>query len=106
MTNSPASKVLEAVQDLLPKIADRADQCERDRRIPDETIAELKEAGFFSMLQPKRWGGLEADPVEFYEVVRTLAGVCGSTGWVASVVGGPPVAAGAVPRRRATRGVG
>jgi 3-hydroxy-9,10-secoandrosta-1,3,5(10)-triene-9,17-dione monooxygenase len=86
MTN----KVLEAVQDLLPGIAARADACERDRRVPVETIAELKEAGVFAMLQPKRWGGLEADPVEFYEVVRTIASVCGSTGWVASVVGVHP----------------
>lgn len=90
MTNASASKVLEAVQDLLPRIVARADQCERDRRIPAETIAELKEAGVFAMLQPKRWGGLEADPVEFYEVVRTLATACGSTGWVSSVVGVHP----------------
>jgi 3-hydroxy-9,10-secoandrosta-1,3,5(10)-triene-9,17-dione monooxygenase len=85
-----SNKVLEAVQDLLPAIAARADEAERDRRIPDETIAELKEAGVFRMLQPKRWGGLEADPVEFYEVVRMIAGVCGSTGWVSSIVGVHP----------------
>ncbi|MGB8650502.1 MAG: 3-hydroxy-9,10-secoandrosta-1,3,5(10)-triene-9,17-dione monooxygenase oxygenase subunit [Mycobacteriales bacterium] len=86
MTN----KVLAAVQDLLPRIAERADQAERDRKIPVESIAELKEAGVFTMLQPKRWGGLEADPVEFYEVVRDIAAVCGSTGWVCSVVGVHP----------------
>ncbi len=86
MTN----KVLAAVQDLLPGIAGRADQCERDRRVPDASIAELTRAGVFAMLQPKRWGGLEADPVEFYEVVRTVASACGSTGWVASVVGVHP----------------
>ena len=85
-----SNKVLEAVQDLLPAIAARADQCEQDRRIPGETIAALTGAGVFSMLQPQRWGGLEADPVEFYEVVRTIASVCGSTGWVSSVVGVHP----------------
>jgi 3-hydroxy-9,10-secoandrosta-1,3,5(10)-triene-9,17-dione monooxygenase len=86
MTN----QVLEAVQDLLPGIAARADECEQARKVPAETIAELKAAGVFAMLQPKRWGGLETDPVEFYEVVRTIASVCGSTGWVASVVGVHP----------------
>jgi len=91
MTSATAgSKVLAAVKDLLPGIVARADQAEGDRKIPAETIAELKEAGVFSMLQPKRWGGLEADPVEFYEVVRTIAAACGSTGWVASVVGVHP----------------
>lgn len=90
MTNSPASKVLEAVKDLLPKIAERAAEAESARRLPDETIADLRDAGVFRMLQPKRWGGLEADPVEFYEVVRTLGAVCGSTGWVSSVIGVHP----------------
>jgi 3-hydroxy-9,10-secoandrosta-1,3,5(10)-triene-9,17-dione monooxygenase len=90
VTNSPASKVLEAVKDLLPRIAERAAEAEDARRIPDETMAELTEAGVFRMLQPKRWGGLEADPVEFYEVVRTLGAVCGSTGWVSSVIGVHP----------------
>jgi len=89
VTDSP-SKVLEAVKDLLPGIAARADQAEAERRIPDETIAELRDAGVFRMLQPKRWGGMEADPVEFYEVVRTIGAVCGSTGWVTSVVGVHP----------------
>ena len=79
MTSATAgSKVLAAVKDLLPGIAARADQAEADRRIPAETIAELKEAGVFRMLQPQRWGGLEATPVEFYEVIRTLAATCGA----------------------------
>ena len=84
------TKVLAAVKDLLPGIAARADQAEAERRIPRETISELQEAGVFRMLQPARWGGLEADPVEFYEVIRTLAATCGSTGWVSSVVGVHP----------------
>ena len=83
-----------------PGIAARADQAERDREVPAETIAELQEAGVFRMLQPKRWGGLEADPVEFYEVVRTIA-----VGLRLDRLGRlgrrrPPLAAGAVPRRR------
>lgn len=94
MATSPAgtsaSKVLDAVHDLLPRIAERAVECDRERRIPDDSMAELVEAGVFRMLQPQRWGGLETDPVEFYEVVRTIAAVCGSTGWVTSVVGVHP----------------
>jgi 3-hydroxy-9,10-secoandrosta-1,3,5(10)-triene-9,17-dione monooxygenase len=91
MTGSaPTSTVLEAVQDLLPRLAERTAQAEHDRRVPDESMAELSAAGVFRMLQPSRWGGFETDPVEFYEVVRTLAAVCGSTGWVASVLGVHP----------------
>lgn len=89
-TSTPANKILEAVRDLLPALAERAERAEAERRLCEETIAELREVGVFRMLQPRRWGGLEADPVEFYEVVRTLAAVCGSTGWVTSVLGVHP----------------
>ena len=85
-----SSKVLEAVRDLLPGIAARVDACETDRQVPADSVAELVRAGVFRMLQPLRWGGLEADPVDFYEVVRTIAAACGSTGWVSSVVGVHP----------------
>ena len=90
MLSPPSGKVLEAVQDLLPRVAERAQRCEDERQVPAETMAELVEAGVFRMLQPERWGGLESDPVDFYEVVRTLAAACGSTGWVASVLGVHP----------------
>lgn len=89
-TATASAAVLDAVHDLLPGIAERAVRADAERRVPDETIAELRAAGVFRMLQPARWGGLEADPVEFYEVVRALAAACGSTGWVASVLGVHP----------------
>jgi len=84
------SKVFEAVQDLLPGFRERAVATEQARRVPAESIAELTAAGFFRMLQPKPFGGAEGDPVEFYEVVKSIAGACGSTGWVSSVVGVHP----------------
>ncbi|MBO0851070.1 MAG: flavin-dependent monooxygenase, partial [Pseudonocardia sp.] len=50
----------------------------------------LQEAGLFRMLQPARFGGYEADPVAFYTAIRMIASACGSTGWVASVIGVHP----------------
>lgn len=79
--------VLAAVGELLPALRDRAQETEDARVIPAETIKALQEAGFFRLLQPARYGGLEADPVTFYTAVRMIASACGSTGWVASVVG-------------------
>lgn len=88
MTSRPAAgKVLAAVGDLLPGFRERGAAAEAERRVPAESIAELTEAGVFAMLQPARYGGLEADPVDFYEVVRAVASADGSTGWVTSVVG-------------------
>lgn len=82
--------VLDGVRDLLPTLRERADEAERLRVVPDASIKELEETGFFRMLQPKRFDGLEADPIDFYTAVREIASACGSTGWVASVVGVHP----------------
>lgn len=82
--------VLDGVRDLLPAIRERADEAERLRVVPEASIKELEEAGFFRLLQPRRFDGLEADPVDFYTAVRAIASACGSTGWVSSVVGVHP----------------
>lgn len=79
--------VLESVRPLLPAIAERAGATDENRVVPGESVRELRAAGFFRMLQPKRYGGAESDPVHFYEVVREVSGACASTGWVASVLG-------------------
>jgi 3-hydroxy-9,10-secoandrosta-1,3,5(10)-triene-9,17-dione monooxygenase len=82
--------VLDGVRDLLPGIRERADEAERLRVVPEASIKELEEVGFFRLLQPQRFDGHEADPIDFYTAVRDIAGACGSTGWVSSVVGVHP----------------
>ncbi|MGO4616771.1 3-hydroxy-9,10-secoandrosta-1,3,5(10)-triene-9,17-dione monooxygenase oxygenase subunit [Nocardia sp. 2YAB30] len=80
-------EVTERVEALLPTLRERAQEAEDLRRIPDETMKALQETGFFRLLQPKQWGGHAADPVVFYDTVRKIASACGSTGWVAGIVG-------------------
>jgi 3-hydroxy-9,10-secoandrosta-1,3,5(10)-triene-9,17-dione monooxygenase len=41
----------------------------------------FKQAGFYRILQPKRFGGYEFDIETFYRVVMELARGCPSTGW-------------------------
>ena len=89
-TSSAATAVLDGVRDVLPALRERADETERLRVVPEASIKELEETGFFKLLQPRRFDGLEADPVDFYTAVRDIAGACGSTGWVSSVVGVHP----------------
>jgi 3-hydroxy-9,10-secoandrosta-1,3,5(10)-triene-9,17-dione monooxygenase len=90
MSDAGAAAVEARVAALLPAIAERAAGAEEMRRVPEETVAELVEAGVFRMLQPKRYGGSECDPTAFFRVVRAVAGACGSTGWVTSVIGVHP----------------
>jgi hypothetical protein len=68
-----AESVLTGIDELLPKLRERAQETEDLRRIPDATIAELDEVGFFKLLQPEQWGGLQSDPALFYEAVRRPA---------------------------------
>ena len=82
--------VLDGVRDLLPALRERADETERLRQVPDASVKELEETGFFRMLQPKRFDGLEGDPIDFYEAVSLIGSACGSTGWISSVLGVHP----------------
>ncbi len=90
MSDSPEQQVLAAVTDLLPAFRQRAKETEDSRCLSAESVKALAETGFFRLLQPSRFGGLEADPMTFYTAVRLIASACGSTGWVSSVVGVHP----------------
>jgi 3-hydroxy-9,10-secoandrosta-1,3,5(10)-triene-9,17-dione monooxygenase len=82
--------VVSGVRDLLPALRERAQEAEDGRAVPAESIKALSETGFFRLLQPARFGGLEADPLTFLTAVRLVASACGSTGWVGSVLGVHP----------------
>jgi 3-hydroxy-9,10-secoandrosta-1,3,5(10)-triene-9,17-dione monooxygenase len=82
--------VLAGITELLPVLRQRAQEAEDGRVVPAESMKALTETGFFRLLQPASFDGLEADPVTFYTAVRLIASACGSTGWVASVVGVHP----------------
>lgn len=75
---------------MIPTLRGRARACVAGRDVPAESIAEMQEAGFFRILQPRRWGGYEMHPNVFYDVQKALAEGCMSTGWMYGVVGCHP----------------
>ena len=81
---------LEGVSSVLGDLRDRARDIEELRRVSDDSMKQLVGTGFFRALQPSRYGGLELDAMDFYEAVRRIAGACGSSGWVASILGVHP----------------
>ncbi|MEU3646036.1 3-hydroxy-9,10-secoandrosta-1,3,5(10)-triene-9,17-dione monooxygenase oxygenase subunit [Lentzea sp. NPDC034063] len=85
-----SEEILGKVRELLPALAERAPEAEELRRVPPESVKALQETGFFRMLQPARYGGFESHPLDFYTAVRLIGSACGSTGWVASVLGVHP----------------
>jgi 3-hydroxy-9,10-secoandrosta-1,3,5(10)-triene-9,17-dione monooxygenase len=89
MLPTPA-EVIARARALIPVLAERAPAAEQERRLPQATIADMQKAGFFRVLQPKRWGGFEMDMATYWEVQLALAEGCMSTAWVYGVVGVHP----------------
>jgi alkylation response protein AidB-like acyl-CoA dehydrogenase len=69
-----------------PRLAERAVDCERERRIPQETIDELHDAGFFRYYLPSRWGGAGGSLTGLIDIGAELARGCPSTAWVFTIV--------------------
>lgn len=89
VTADPETMIARA-RAMIPVLKERARDCIKAGDVPVETIAEMTEAGFFRVLQPKRHGGYEMSPNVFFEIQKALAEGCMSTGWVYGVLGCHP----------------
>jgi 3-hydroxy-9,10-secoandrosta-1,3,5(10)-triene-9,17-dione monooxygenase len=78
--------VLERARALVPVLASRVAETEKNRRVPDETIADFHRSGLFRVIQPARFGGHELDFSVFAHITRELARGCASSAWVYSVI--------------------
>ncbi|WP_409435351.1 acyl-CoA dehydrogenase family protein [Mycobacterium sp. SMC-14] len=78
---------VEAVRALLPAIAEAAADVDRNGAVHDDIIDGLHEAGFFAMLRPAAFGGMQAHPDEYLTASRDIAAACTSTGWLAAMLG-------------------
>lgn len=67
---------------LRPRLAERAAMTESLRRLPEETLSDLHEAGLFRLLQPAAVGGAELPLQALVETSAELARSCPSTAWV------------------------
>ncbi|MBV8320347.1 MAG: hypothetical protein JO049_06690 [Hyphomicrobiales bacterium] len=84
------TEIVARARAMIPALARRSLEGRRQRRIPDETSADMQYAGFFRVLQPKRWGGYEMDLHTFYEIQLALAEGDMSTAWIYGVSGVHP----------------
>lgn len=72
--------------ELVPVLQANANRTEDDRRVAEENIKAIEDAGLFKIMQPRRYGGLETDFRTKLEVTRELARGCGSTAWTTSLI--------------------
>lgn len=82
MAEPTRDEILEAARGLIPVLRKRAPEAERIRRIPDETIEDLRAAGLWRILRPERFGGVETDYGLMIDVTIELGRGCAATSWV------------------------
>lgn len=78
-------QLVQRASELIPTLQKTASWTEENRRLSDESINALAEAGIFKMRTPIRYGGYEADTRTLVEVATLLGRADGSTAWTASV---------------------
>lgn len=77
-----AEQIIARIAELKPWLREQQAIAEQERRIPQETIERLDEAGVFSLTKPKRYGGADFSTRELLDIYRTLGSGCGATAWV------------------------
>jgi len=82
---STLDQVLSRIAVLAPMVARLAPDIEQGRRLPEELVAAFKSARIYSMLVPRRYGGLELDAPSAFRAVAALAKLDGSVGWNAMI---------------------
>lgn len=92
-----ATAILDAVRELAPIVAARSDEIERARRLPVDLVDDLRAAGCFRIVAPRRVGGAEAPLADYMAMVRGLARADGSVGWTVMIGSAAPVILGMLP---------
>ncbi|WP_433623580.1 acyl-CoA dehydrogenase family protein [Nocardia sp. CA-120079] len=77
--------VLARIDELAPLIRRNAAASDSDRRVPEETIDALKEAGAFRIVVPRRFGGLETSLRSLLDVTSAIAEADGGAAWVVTL---------------------
>lgn len=81
---SPAD-LLDRIIALQPLLAANSAQGETDRRVVEESITALTEAGVFKIAQPKRYGGYETSMRTMLDVSAAVGEADGGTAWVVTL---------------------
>lgn len=87
----PPKELIARARALIPRLLERQERTESDRRVSDETFEDFLDAELHKILLPARYGGFELGLDTFAEVAFEIARGCGSTGWVWSIASNYPL---------------
>ena len=71
---------------MVPALRQRAAAIEAQRCVDKKSVEAFLNAGFFRVLQPKRYGGFEHPFGTHMRIAAELGRGCASSAWVASVI--------------------
>ena len=97
VTRLTSEDLLLRATDMVPALKSRAAHTEELRRIPDETVQDLRAAGLNRIEVPNRFGGLDVSDGLVFQVGEELARGCASSSWCYSVWGANSYMAGFWP---------
>jgi alkylation response protein AidB-like acyl-CoA dehydrogenase len=94
-----APELLARVRNMQPWLREQQAEAEQQRRVPQETIERLDDAGVFSLTTPTRYGGADFTTRQLHEIYRALGAGCGATAWVVWAAAGGNLWSCAFPDR-------
>jgi len=80
--------LVERARALRPFLRERALGTEQERRVPDEVVAALADAGIYRMNVPRRYGGYQTRLRTQVDALAEIAAGCGSTAFTALIQAG------------------
>jgi alkylation response protein AidB-like acyl-CoA dehydrogenase len=87
VTQREGASLIGIARSLEPLIREHAGTLE-EGRIPPPLVEALYDAGVFKAMLPREVGGLEAEPVEWLQMIEELARINASAGWLAFIQSG------------------
>ncbi|SES40630.1 acyl-CoA dehydrogenase family protein [Actinokineospora terrae] len=98
-----AAEILDRARALAPVLRERAEEIERERRLPPDVVESLRATGVFRMGFARDRGGPELDSVQQTEVIEALAHGDAAAGWCAMIGSDTGLYAGFLDRPVAER---
>ena len=90
----PRIDLVERARKLGPSLAERAERIEESRTLPDDVVADLREADLFRLFVPESLGGPEANVINGMEAIAEVARHEGSSAWCVMIAGTTSLLAG------------
>ena len=81
-----AATLIERAATIRPILERNAEKTDSLRRLADENVRALKDAGLCRLMVPARCGGHQTSVRTYIDVMAELGRGCGSTSWVASLI--------------------